>query len=148
MKPKVPATQEDLIYLLTGRTFVALGRALQRNFKAGGVDLSQEQWTLLAELWKEEDITQHELALRTYRDKPAVTRLLDNLEKKRLVLRTGDKNDRRVNLISLTPEGKDLQKLATETVNRTISEAVEGLTEQDLVHFKAIMYRVFENLNR
>lgn len=148
MKANTPITHEDLIYLLTGRTFVAMGRALQRNFNAAGVDLSQEQWTLLAELWKEEGITQHELALRTYRDKPAVTRLIDNLEKKKLLMRAGDKNDRRVNLIFLTGEGRKLEKLATEMVYATINEAIDGLTQDDLFHFKKVMYQVFDNLNR
>jgi DNA-binding MarR family transcriptional regulator len=148
MKAKTPVTREDLIYLLTGRTFMAFGRTLQRNFNAAGVDISQEQWTLLAELWKEEGITQHELGIRTYRDKPATTRLIDNLEKKGLVIRASHKTDRRVNLIYLTPEGRKLENIASKTINITIENAIDGLSEQDLIEFKKTMYKVFENLNK
>ncbi|MBL0911645.1 MAG: MarR family transcriptional regulator [Bacteroidia bacterium] len=148
MQNWITITHQDLIYLLTGRTFVALGRALHRNFKQEGIDVSQEQWTVLSELWQEEGLTQHELAARTYRDKPAITRLIDNLEKKDLVRREAHESDRRVNLIFLTEKGHRMEAVATEIVHRTITEAIDGIPEEDLLALKRTLYRVFDNLNR
>lgn len=148
MSDLINITHQDLIYLLTGRTFVALARALHRNFKQEGIDVSQEQWTILSELWKEEGRTQHELAALTYRDKPAITRLIDNLEKKDLVRREAHESDRRVNLIFLTEKGHRMEAVATEMVHRTITEAINGIPEEDLQALKRTLYRVFDNLNR
>jgi len=148
MQDRLPITHQDLIYLLTGRTFVALGRALHRNFKKEGIDVSQEQWTLLSELWQKEGLTQQDLAVRTYRDKPAVTRLIDNLEKKDLVRREAHESDRRTNRVFLTEKGRRMESVATEMVHRTISEAVGGIPGEDLLVLKRTLYRVFDNLNR
>jgi len=147
MQNRLPITHQDLIYLLTGRTFVALARTLHRSFKQEGLDISQEQWTILAELWKGDGLTQQELALRTYRDKPAVTRLIDNLEKKDLLRRKVEESDRRINRIFLTKKGRELEVMAAERVKHTIERATEGIPEEDLLILKRTLYRVFDNLN-
>ena len=39
---------------------------------------------------------------RQFKDKPSMTRLIDNMERQHLVVRIADKRDRRTNLIHLT----------------------------------------------
>jgi DNA-binding MarR family transcriptional regulator len=65
----------------------AIARRLQKNFRNNGVDITIEQWSILYHLWKEDGLSQQELCNRTFRDKPSITRLIDNLEKLKLVKR-------------------------------------------------------------
>ncbi|MCL1942021.1 MAG: MarR family transcriptional regulator [Candidatus Azobacteroides sp.] len=57
------------------------------------------------------DIIQQEIAETLKKDKSAVLRLIDNLEKQGLVRRVVSANDRRRNIINITENGK---KLVTE----------------------------------
>ena len=45
------------------------------------MNLTIEQWSVLYQLWKEDGKSQQELCNATFRDKPSITRLIDNLEK-------------------------------------------------------------------
>lgn len=56
-------------------------------------------------------------------DGATITGVLDRLEKLELIERRSDPNDRRTNLIFLTPQGKELEKplnQLTEEVNNTV----------------------------
>jgi DNA-binding MarR family transcriptional regulator len=54
---------------------------LQKNFKQANLDITIEQWSVLYHLWKEDGMSQQQLCDATFRDKPSITRLVDNLEK-------------------------------------------------------------------
>lgn len=82
---------EDFFNFLTGKATTALTRRLQQNLKESGINITAEQWSILYNLWQEEGLTQQELANRTFRDKPSVTRLINNLEKLNLVIRVNDR---------------------------------------------------------
>jgi DNA-binding MarR family transcriptional regulator len=58
-----------------------------KKFPYAGLEITIEQWSILYHLWKEDGLSQQELCNRTFRDKPSITRLIDNLEKQHLVKR-------------------------------------------------------------
>ncbi len=76
-------------------------------------------------LWKQEGISQQELCNATFRDKPSITRLVDNLEKLDLVKRVASENDRRINLIYLTKQAQKLQEERMMMAEETLNEALE-----------------------
>src|ERR1700712_75751 len=100
----------ELYSFITGKASTAIARRLQKKFNQSGLNLTIEQWSVLYHLWKEDGISQQELCNSTFRDKPSITRLLDNLEKLKLVKRVPSKDDRRMNLIYLTKEAFSLQE--------------------------------------
>ena len=106
----------ELYSFITGKASTAIGRRLQKNFKQDNVEITIEQWSVLYHLWKEDGMSQQELCDATFRDKPSITRLVDNLERIKLVKRNASKEDRRKNLIVLTPEGKELEEKCMEIV--------------------------------
>src|SRR5215510_5974637 len=99
----------ELYSFITGKASTAIARRLQKNFKQKGIDITIEQWSVLYHLWKQDGLSQQELCNATFRDKPSITRLIDNLEKQKLVKRVASKTDRRINLVCLTEAGKNLQ---------------------------------------
>ena len=99
----------ELYSFITGKASTAIARRLQKNFKQAGTEITIEQWSVLYHLWKQDGLSQQQLCDATFRDKPSITRLMDNLEKQRLVKRVPSKEDRRINLIYLTKEALSLQ---------------------------------------
>ena len=77
----------ELYSFVTGKASTAIARRLQKKFNGAGLSITIEQWSVLYHLWKQEGISQQELCNATFRDKPSITRLVDNLEKLNLVKR-------------------------------------------------------------
>ena len=126
---------------------IAVARRLQKKFRNAGLDITIEQWTVLYHLWKEDCLSQQELCNRTYRDKPSITRLIDNLEKQKLLKRSSHKNDKRINLVCLTEAGKALQGTTLELANQTMDEALVDVRKDDIEIVKKVLQQVYDNLN-
>src|SRR5690606_18896857 len=137
---------EEFFSFLTGKASAALGRRLQRNLKDEGVVITSEQWTLLYYLWIEEGRTQQELALLTFRDKPSISRLINNLERLKLVMRVNDKEDKRSNLIFLTKQGRLLRDSCMRSAKRTTQEALEGVNYDQIKNAKDTLEHLYLNI--
>jgi DNA-binding MarR family transcriptional regulator len=136
----------ELYSFTTGKASTAVARRLQKNFKQNGMEITIEQWSVLYHLWKEDGMSQQELCNATFRDKPSITRLVDNLEKLKLVKRVPSKEDRRINMIYLTDAAKKLQEQSMDLANQTLNEALEGVTNEEIEICKAVLQRVYDNL--
>lgn len=136
----------ELYSFITGKASTALARRLQKNFKQAGIEVTIEQWSVLYHLWKEDGLSQQDLCNQSFRDKPSITRLVDNLEKLKLVKRVASKDDRRINLIYLTEAAKTLHEQTMEMANQTLNEALEGVSKEDIELCKAVLQKVYDNL--
>ncbi len=136
----------ELYSFITGKATTAIARRLQKNFKQAGIEVTIEQWSVLYHLWKEDGRSQQQLCEATFRDKPSITRLVDNLEKAKMVKRVADKKDRRINLIFLTKEAQALQDETMRVANQTLNESLEGVKIEDVEIAKAVLQKVYDNL--
>ncbi len=139
--------RRELYFVITGVANMALARRLQKYFREKGLDLTVEQWSILVHLWKYDGVSQQELSNRTFRDKPSITRLVDNLEKLGLVERKASDTDRRINRIYLTDAGKALRDPTMELANQTLNEGLVGISPEDIEITKRVLESVYENLH-
>jgi len=138
---------QNLIFpVINGKVSMAINRMMYRNFRKEGLDITPEQWTVLAFLWKEDGVTQQTLCNSTFKDKPSMTRLIDNLAKQSLVYRNASANDRRSNLIFLTEQGKSIKDRATRAVNATMDAALAGIDIEGLKQVRFLLAAVFGNI--
>jgi len=136
----------ELYSFITGKASTAIARRLQKKFNVSGMNLTIEQWSVLYHLWKEDGKSQQELCNRTFRDKPSITRLVDNLEKLNLVRRVSSKEDRRINMIYLTPEAHTLQEQTMALAEETLNEALQLVPPDQIEVCKAVLQVVYDNL--
>jgi len=136
----------ELYSVINGMASTAVARRLQKNFRNAGLEITIEQWSVLYHLWKEDGLSQQELCTRTFRDKPSITRLIDNLEKQHLVRRVASPSDRRINLVQLTEAAKDLQQITIDLANQTMAEALVGVEKKDIDTVKSVFQKVYDNL--
>ena len=137
----------ELYSFITGKASTAIARRLQRKFNQAGLNLTIEQWSVLYHLWKKDGMSQQELCNATFRDKPSITRLVDNLEKLELVKRVPSEADRRINGIYLTKSGLKLQDQTMEIAEETLNEALVGISPQNINLCKEILQQVYDNLH-
>jgi DNA-binding MarR family transcriptional regulator len=137
----------ELYSFISGMASTAIARRLQKKFNAQGLNLTIEQWSVLYHLWKEDGRSQQELCNATFRDKPSITRLIDNLEKGKLVKRVADERDRRINKVYLTLEAKKLQERSMQLAEETLNEALDSVPADQVDLCKQVLQKVYDNLN-
>lgn len=138
--------KSELYSFITGVASTAIARRLQKKFNQADLNLTIEQWSVLYHLWKQDGISQQDLCEATFRDKPSMTRLVDNLEKAGLVKREASREDRRKNLIMLTEKAHDLQGICYDFAEATLEEALEGVSIDQVDVCKDVLKVVYENL--
>ena len=136
----------ELYSFITGKASIAIARRLQKKFNAAGLNLTIEQWSVLYHLWKQDGISQQELCNATFRDKPSITRLVDNLEKLQLVKRVASESDRRMNMVFLTKQAQKLQEEAMALAEETLNEALVGVSPDRIEICKEVLQVVYDNL--
>ena len=72
------------------------------------VDITYEMVKVLILLSDNKYMNQQQIADLTFKNKASLTSLLNNMEKRNLVVRNEDIADRRNKIITLTPKGKEL----------------------------------------
>ena len=109
-------------------------------------EVTSEQWAVLSALWKKDGQTQQALADYANKNKASITHLIDNLEKRKLVERRVDENDRRNKIVHLTPDGADLQETLTKVVNKTTKKVTSDIDKKELKQCKKALKRMIDTL--
>jgi len=141
-------SQEKSIGFLLYRTSLAMRQLLQKEIKSNGYDITAEQWGVLSRLWEEDGLSQNEIATKLCKQRPNITRILDELEKNELVIRKSIDNDRRKYVISLTDKGKDTV-IALKTVAQEIkAKACEDMSEQEVLKTIETLNKIYSNIGK
>ncbi len=111
------------------------------------MDLTSEQWVVLARLREQDGLTQNELARRILKDQANTTRILDKVERKGLVRRVDALNDRRTYLIYLTDEGRHAIEVCNPLVQQVKEKITEVLTEDDTTALRRMLDVISRNLD-
>jgi DNA-binding MarR family transcriptional regulator len=136
----------ELYSFVTGKASTAIARRLQKKFNNASLNITIEQWSVLYHLWKQDGISQQELCNATFRDKPSITRLVDNLEKLDLVKRVASESDRRINKIFVTRHSMKLQEQTMALAEETLNEALESVPADKIDVCKEVLQVVYDNL--
>ena len=111
------------------------------------IGLTRSQWWVLTYLFRQDGITQTELAELMELQKASLGRLLDRLESKQWIRREADLVDRRANRIFLT---EDVQPLIAEMRKRAATvrrDALSGISAADREQFIDTLLKVKSNLS-
>ena len=82
-----------------------------------------------------------------HRDKPTITRIIDSLENKSLVVRVSDQIDHRIKRVVLTKSGKQLFYDVLPIMEKTREEVRGKIPEEEIEIFKNVLSKIIKNLN-
>ncbi len=139
-------TLENSIGFLVRRLARALHQHLNASLVKAGFDVHSEHWVILATLGHKDGQCQQYLAFVTSRDKTNITRLLDDMEQRNLLVRVPDQQDRRQKLIYLTNAGKALYQELVPIVQKTLAAAQHNVASNELSLFKKVLNQMYHNL--
>ena len=121
---------------------------LHQGFISQGLDITTDQWAVLNRLWEKEGIYQSQLADLTDKDRHSITRTLQIMERKELIIRRPDEHDSRRTLIFLSEKGWKLKEKLIPVVEQTLEDAFEGVTDQELIHVLEIHRKIQHNIDK
>ncbi len=139
---------DSSIAYLVGRTSRSIIKRLGKKFSDTDFNVSYEQWSILVHLYRKDGQTQQELARVAVKDKAAITRLLNILEKKNIVLRIPDRNDKRSKLVYLTNKAKDFKPDLIAVVKELLNEAEQDISQDEIVRCKNTLNKIFSNIDQ
>jgi DNA-binding MarR family transcriptional regulator len=126
-----------------------VARAFETQDRALAVaGLTARQALVLLSCDLEEANTMAELASLYGLEASSITRLVDRLEKKRLIERTRSRSDRRKTILSLTPRGKDALRRAVKIASPIAVAMWKGVSKKERKALAAIVTKVLNNLEQ
>jgi DNA-binding MarR family transcriptional regulator len=127
---------------------ILLRLKLAQKFSESGYDITPEEWVILNRLWQKEGRSQNELAETTIKDKTTVTRLLNRMENKGLVVRQSSNEDARVILVHLTPYAKELETVLIPIAEELLFAGVADIDKGDVDIALSVLKKIEQNLLR
>lgn len=100
----------------------------------------------MCKLWRADGLTQVELCNKLNCEAPTVTNMLSALEKKELIMRKKDPDDKRTNRIYLTEAGKIMETSVTETWKNQQDRLLKDITLEEKMFLRRLLKQMENNL--
>ncbi|MDQ7989856.1 MAG: MarR family transcriptional regulator [Candidatus Dactylopiibacterium sp.] len=136
---------EDSLGSLLARLKVRMSAALDEELSA--LDITHAQWVVLVRIADERARTSSELCKCVGYDTGSMTRMLDRLEEKRLIVRERSQQDRRVVTLRLSPEGEALYPQWRAAGARILERSCAGIAPEDVDRVLSLLRQMMANLN-
>ena len=136
---------QDLGFLLA--KLHAAGSVLN-NRALAAFDLKERSYSILILANSGLEPTQREMADFLSLDPSQIVALVDELEKRGLVVRAPGKQDRRAKTVTATRKGQKLLQQATEAAQRAEAEALRGLPADESAQLKALLQKALWGAER
>ena len=116
-------------------------------FQKEGYNITPEQFLVLDTLWNEGKMSQQQIADTILKDKNSVVKLIDGLEKKGLVKRIANIDDRRQNLIEITQSGKEIEQNVKNIAINAVEMTICDIPKDEMVVFIKVLKKMAQNIN-
>ncbi|PGB40552.1 MarR family transcriptional regulator [Bacillus toyonensis] len=133
----------DSIGHLVHRTDVKLTNYFIKQLKH--YELTPEQWGIMSILDNERGTTQKELAATIDKDQTTVVRMIHSLEKKGIVKKTFNDEDKRSHYLLLTNKGEGLKETLLPIVKDAHNFIIRGLSTEEIQQLKSLLNKLYEN---
>lgn len=110
--------------------------------RKNGIDLTPEQFLAIDALWNQGSMSQTSLSEIMQKDKNSITKLVDALEAKGLVIRNRDKVDRRSNTIVLTEKAEQMKESTKQFGVTMLDEMLDTIDEKELRDFLTTLKKI------
>ena len=128
---------------LLGRVKMEIGAAVDAELAP--LDITAAQYVVLMSIALQDCDSASELCKGMSYDPGAMTRMLDRLERRGLVRRVANPNDRRAFNLELTAEGKAVYPKLRASVMKVLNRFLDGFTQKEARQLESFLLRMLEN---
>ncbi|NCS93081.1 MAG: MarR family transcriptional regulator [Leptospira sp.] len=139
---------DNMLGIMISRTSYLLRKNLlaELNEKSLNFATAGEELALLTRVFEKPGIPQSELSNLTIKNKSTVSRLLNSLEKKNLILRVQDKKDKRVFNIHLSNKGEIVVVRFLTILISKMDLITNGISKKDLNTTISSLKIIYQNV--
>ncbi len=119
--------------------------ALEKEISSLGI--SPSGWMMLMALGEKGHQAQSDLGRMVNLDNATITRILDKLGEMGLIVRNQNKDDRRVQFVSLTAKGRKVYREWNELGRKVNRRALENISDSDIKKLIELLHTIRGNLN-
>ncbi len=138
---------EKQVFLFLNIVHNSMKQRINETFRSKGFQLSPEQFLVMDTLWDEGVLTQQQIADITMRDKNSIVKLIDGLENRKLVKRVSNPNDRRQNLIKVTPHSLKIRDEIEALAYEAVRGILQDIPQEDLKVIVNVFARMESNMD-
>jgi len=121
-------------------------RIFSKKLKEHDIEIGPGQGRIIFALWQEDEIPINKLAKRTALGKSTLTDLVDRLTEAGLVMRAHHPTDRRVTLVRLTDDAREMQ-LKYESVSKEMANLFyKEFSQEEIDSLDGYLKRLLSNL--
>jgi DNA-binding MarR family transcriptional regulator len=135
--------REYLPYLLN-RAGVKIGLAFSCDIAPYNITL--QMWRVLVALWENGDQRLNELSVLTSVDPSTLSRLLVNMQRRRLIVRRRSGDDARALSLRLTAKGRHIATKLIPLAHHYERVAVSGFSKADVKRLKRLLTKIDTNI--
>ena len=117
------------------------------NTRLKKIGLHLGLWPTLFTLWEGDGLTQTQLSKQCNTANYTTTRVLDALESIGLVERRAHASNRKIHLVYLTKQGRQLEKQATDQAKICNAEFLSELSAQEREQMMAMVFKIVAKRN-
>lgn len=139
---------DESINVLVSKTSQKFKLELGRMLKQSGIDISSDQWSVLMALSDNDGPSQTDLALKLYKVRSNITRILDIMEKMELIERRRSSADKREYNVFITDKGKNMIPDLKRASASILGKALQNANTEELAIVKSVLNKIFTNLEK
>ncbi|WP_126247068.1 MarR family winged helix-turn-helix transcriptional regulator [Chitinophaga rhizosphaerae] len=124
----------------------AMRQFISKKIKEGNYDITYEMLQLLLVLWRGQEVNQQEIANLLIKNKASITPLIDNLSKRKLVVRREDPSDRRNKIIALTKAGREYVEAFNPVLDDFFRLIEKDISKSELERVGDLLMKMRRNL--
>lgn len=118
----------------------------RKRLMESGIDLTAEQWGVLAQLWNQGTVSQDELAHLLCVDKSSLSRVLNVMERKGLVIRRRDPGDARRKILYSTPDAERLKTECKAVAENSMTDVLRGISGDEHDICAKVLRQIKDNI--
>ena len=127
-------------YIKLVRAFESISSRLYMKLDKEG--LTESQFYLLDVLYHCGPMNQKELGKKIFRSEGNITMVVNNLERRKLIKKKQNPDDKRIYIIKLKTEGKELYEKVFPKFLKAMVREFEGIKEKEHKEFQKICRRI------
>ena len=137
------AAEDSIAYLMSALRS-RVGRAIDAELVKLG--FTAAQWAIVRAVADGETPIAADLCRQLDYDTGSMTRMLNRLEEKGVIVREGDRNDRRVVRLRMTAAGRKIYPRLRDVVIAVLNRLVEGFSAEEVQQMHGQLRRMLANM--
>jgi MarR family transcriptional regulator for hemolysin len=127
-----------------------LGRIIVKrmNEKMSNTGLTCSQWSVIARLLREDELTQTEICEQLSIEAPAISKTICNMVSAGWLTRLVNESDKREKKVALTEKAKEYLPTWLRSINDLETTALNGIESEEAEIFNRVLKRMIVNLRK